>query len=526
MNRNRYLLLFFLGLFIGILTAAYQDAPGYMDADYYFIGGLRLTRGEGFSELVLWNYLDNPTELPHPSHGYWMPLASIISWFGLKISLFQNIFKDGQTFFILILAFIPPVTASLSYSFNKYTRTAMFAGLLACLPAFYLPFLTTTDTFGLYMLLGALFFLLINNTGDHQIVLRRSFLMGLVAGLMHLARQDGLLWLGIAGLVVIYPLNRKADNQRRFAALSRIIFGYLLVMGPWFLRNWIVFGSWMAPGGSQTLWLTEYNELFSFPASTLTPEHWLQSGVGNIIQARVWAFGQNLQTFIAVQGSIFLFPLILLGAWHLRKDNRIRFASLVWMITFIVMTLFFPFSGVRGGFFHSGAALQPLFWALVPVGLNTAIKWANQKRGWNILSANFFFQVSFIVFAFGLTSFIFSQRLLGSGESQRPWGSSEAHYSQLEKLILEKGALLDEVVMVNNPPGFFTVSDRSAIVIPNGTPETLLAAAEKYSARFVLLEADHPVGLDELYESQTDQPGLVYLGVIGETHIYKFENSH
>ena len=48
------------------------------------------------------------------------------------------------------------------------------------------------------MLLGGLFFLVFL-----KVQRGRYLLLGLLAGLMHLARADGLLWLGIAGLAAL-----------------------------------------------------------------------------------------------------------------------------------------------------------------------------------------------------------------------------------------------------------------------------------------------------------------------------------
>jgi hypothetical protein len=62
------LLLAGLGLIAALFVAAFQSAPGYMDADYYYAGGRTLATGHGFTEMVLWNYLDNPAGLPHPSN--------------------------------------------------------------------------------------------------------------------------------------------------------------------------------------------------------------------------------------------------------------------------------------------------------------------------------------------------------------------------------------------------------------------------------------------------------------------------
>jgi hypothetical protein len=77
MNWRQYLILFVIGLILPFAISRFQHLPGYMDADYYFAGGLELAKGNGFTQPYLWNYLDDPQGLPHPSHTYWMPLASI-----------------------------------------------------------------------------------------------------------------------------------------------------------------------------------------------------------------------------------------------------------------------------------------------------------------------------------------------------------------------------------------------------------------------------------------------------------------
>ncbi|MDO9130603.1 MAG: hypothetical protein Q7U34_12130, partial [Anaerolineales bacterium] len=70
MNWRHYLLLALFGLIVSGSIAAFQSVPGYMDADYYYAGGLQLAAGRGFTEPYLWNYLDDPASLPHPSHAY------------------------------------------------------------------------------------------------------------------------------------------------------------------------------------------------------------------------------------------------------------------------------------------------------------------------------------------------------------------------------------------------------------------------------------------------------------------------
>src|SRR5512135_2903505 len=71
-------LVFGLALCLRAFAALPQTQPNYMDAAYYLVGGQRLAQGYGFNDPYVWNYLDQPTALPHPSHLYWMPLPSLL----------------------------------------------------------------------------------------------------------------------------------------------------------------------------------------------------------------------------------------------------------------------------------------------------------------------------------------------------------------------------------------------------------------------------------------------------------------
>src|SRR5689334_20382277 len=198
MTRRDYLVLFLLGLAVASAIAFFQPVPGSMDEDYYFAGGLRLAQGHGFTEIYLWNFLDNPQSLPHPSHGYWFPLASILAAAGMLLTGQQTFFA-GRLGFILVAALIPVVTAALAHSLSSRRDVALISGLLAVFPTYQSVFLPTTENFGLFMLLGGLFFILFNRADKKSI-----FALGLVAGLMNLARSDGLLWLavGLFGLFI------------------------------------------------------------------------------------------------------------------------------------------------------------------------------------------------------------------------------------------------------------------------------------------------------------------------------------
>jgi hypothetical protein len=515
MTWRQYLLLALLGLVAVVIIASFQPSPGYMDADYYYAGGLQLANGHGFTEPYLWNYLDNPVGLPHPSHSYWMPLASIIaaggaslirsaSWFGARIG------------FLLVAALIPPVTAALAWSFTSRRDLAFTSGLLAVFSAFYLPFLPGTDTFGLYMLFGGLFFLVLNRKSS----ILNPLLLGLLAGLMHLARADGILWLLLAfGSVLVFRRPKQPPLSILYSLLL-VLAGYLLVMTPWFVRNHIVFGTLLAPGGSRMLWMTTYDQLFGYPASQITFSAWWQSGLQAIFRVRLWSLGLNLSNMLSVQGEVFLLPLIGFGLWNLRRDKRVLMAVLAWLLTLVAMTIAFPFAGARGGFFHSGAALQTVWWALAPLGLDRIIAWGSRKRGWNATQAGKVFQPALVALSVLLTLVVVYSRVLGGGTGVA-WGQENDAYSRAANVLVSNGMKPDAVVMVANPPGFYLASGNQSIAVPNGDLAALLDVAKRYAAKYLVLEAGStPVSLIPVYDEPSVQPGLKFLSDMGGLHIY------
>lgn len=198
MNWRYYALLFLVGLAVPFAVSRFQSLPGYMDADYYFAGGVELARGNGFTEPYLWNYLDDPQGLPHPSHTYWMPLASIVSALGMWIAA-TTTYAAGRLPFILLSACVPLLTAALAFDLSRDRRLALVSGLLSVFSIYYAPFMPVPDNYALFMLLGGTFLLLAPRQQKWI-----PLALGLLSGLMTLARSDGLLWLGLAGLTVLW----------------------------------------------------------------------------------------------------------------------------------------------------------------------------------------------------------------------------------------------------------------------------------------------------------------------------------
>jgi hypothetical protein len=522
MNWRCYAVLFVIGLVVPLAVSHFQSLPGYMDADYYFAGGIQIADGRGFTEPYLWNYLDDPAGLPHPSHTYWMPLASIVSALGMWIRG-QASYAAGRLPFILLSACVPLMTAALAFQVSRQARLAMVSGLLSIFSLYYAPFMPVPDNYALYMLLGGSFLLLAPHHGTWVPVA-----LGALAGLMTLARSDGLLWLGLAGLTVMWNSPKDSDGLRIgfggwfwyiIPTGLLVLLGYLLTMGWWHLRNLDLFSSLFTPGGGRLLWLQNYNQTFIYPPEDLTRESFLQAGWGLALQNRLRAFGSNFSNAFAAQGGIFLFPFILIGLWQLRRDLRTKIAVTGWLILFAIMTVIFPFAGSRGSFFHAGAAFQPYWWVAAPVGLDAVIGWARGRGQFTDRNAPVFLQGILVLLAIIMTAYLVNFRVIANG-----WAKDDFIYPTVEKSFLENGIAPGDVVIVRNPPGYFIAAERLAIALPFGDELTILEVARKFGARYLVLEKGGTFEtIQDLYDEPQSNPSFVYLGEVNEAKLYRIE---
>jgi hypothetical protein len=487
-EQKRLLALYAIGLLVYGTAAIRVQSPGYMDADYYYATALQLIDGEGLTEPFLWNYLDDPAGLPHISHLYWMPLPSLIAAAGMFIG--DSAFRAAQLPFIFLAAALPPLSAFFSYRLSQDAKLAWMAGLFAAFPGFFLPFLVTIDSFAVFAIAGSIsLWLLARSVKEPS--LSGWFVSGLLIGIGALARADGLLLLVVGLLAVVW------SKQRRISSSLILAVGVLVIMAPWWARNLSATGTLLNPGSQRLLWMLNYDDLFAFPASDLTFERWWEAGIPAAAQARFQALSTNIQRLVAEGGMIFLGPFMAVGAIRKWRHPFVKLGTVYLAALLAVMTLIFPFVGPRGALFHSMTAVMPLLWALAPIGIRMGIIWLGARRNWDRREAWRVLGTSAVVLAALLTIFLYANRFYAEGEA---WNASAQTYLDAAASIPDS---TESVVAVNNPPGFFAHSHKQAVVIPSGTDQTLRKVVDSFDVGWVVLEANHPQGLDALYAEPT-----------------------
>jgi hypothetical protein len=541
MKRRFYIGLFAAGLVVNLAVAAFQRSAGYMDADYYYAGGIQLSQGHGFNELAIWNYLNDPSALPSPSHGYWYPLASMIAAGGMILAGSTS-YAAARGGFIVIAALIPPLAAALAIRLTGQQDLALTAGVLSILPTYFTAFMPVTDNYGLYIVLGAAFFLLADRGARLGRSLVPVFGAGLSAGLMSLARSDGVLWVlaGIAFIVLrtLFPPETRDKSagsirdlpveigaQRRAAiALSQIgtlLLGFLLIALPWYLRNYRTWGAFLAPGSSRALMLRNYADTFAFPASRLTLTYLLGAGWHNLLSVRIQALLANLDATGNLQISLFLLPFALVGLWGLRRDTIIQIGSFVWLILLVVMSLLFPFAGPRGSFTHADAALYTVWWGAAVAGVGATLAWT-ERKGWRFIAE----RRRLVLLALILVNTLFSVFLVQSRVIALDWDRFSRVYTLVEAKIRTDGAPPNLPVMVVDPPAYFTTNRRPSIVVPDEDTSKVRRAAEKFGAGYLVLESGYlrTPSLKRLYDSPSSDPTFRFVGQVEDAKIYRINH--
>lgn len=524
-NPQPYITLFLIALVFRIATALPLEQAGYMDASYTIHIAENLAHGRGFVEDVLWNYLDQPAGLPHPSNLYWMPLPAILV--APFFALFGVSYRVAQVPFIILSAFLPLFAFYLSRKIFAREDYAWAAGLFTTFSGFYTIYWVSPDNFTVYALTASLclFFtsrgLAINaeeiGRGRAQTNADKFFFVaGIFAALSHLSRADGLLLLASVPLSVLFYALCSSRNASRLAFRTLLftgyfLLGYLIIMSPWFARNYIAVGALVANAGTKTLWLTHYDELFRL-ADDLTPARYLAWGASAIIGSKVNAAIQNFFILLFASLQLFLAPFALIGLWQSRRRAEFLPAMLYVILLSGILTIAFTFPSWRGTLLHSSVALVPFFAVAAPPGIDAAVEWlARRRRAWNVRQATGVFRVGFIALAIFFSVYLYSQGVWGSlfgNPTNIPlWNQRDAHYPAIARW-LDQNAHADDMVMVVDPPSFYNISHRRAVAIPTDDVDAVFVAAQRYRARYVIVEYDHPRPLEDLYKERAPVSGL------------------
>ncbi len=521
MKKSTYMILFMAGMVVGAILILLRPYTGYMDADYYYAGAKTLYNGGGFQDYYLWNYLGNPDSLPIPSHTYWMPMASLLAWLGMVVCRSSELWA-ARLPFVLLFALTPLLVVQLSWNIYQSRKWAVISGVFVLAGGYFLKFVTEPDGFCILFLLGvAMIYLLRWQPGRRFSI--RAVLLGVAAGLIHLTRADGIIWVLLFILFVFYaPGQNTPKPNEKWIHSVYVLVGYLVITAVWYGRNLSTFGKLLPEGGVKAIFLTQYDQLFSYPPQALDITNWISNGGLGFLQPRIQAMGINLLSVLAVFGMIVLFPSILAGIVGVIQKPVTRFLVFAFGCIFLVFTFGVPLVGMRGGLLHSGAVFMPAIWLIIPPGSHILVQKIRSLPRYTEFSENFFHYsllgIAILVSIFVVCSDLYQEPSLSQANTWQ-------QYQQADAWLDEKVGTEERTVMVNNPPAYYAATGDQAIVIPysqEGDDRVILAAAEKFDASYLLLDQNYRQIFPQLFvPAKNSGVGFTFLGVFQGLMVYR-----
>ena len=102
------------------------------------------------------------------------------------------------------------------------------------------------------------------------------------------------------------------------------------------------------------------------------------------------------------------------------------------------------------------------------------------------------------------------------------WGEVKINYLEVEQFLVQYGIESDDIVMVRDAPAYYLETNRSAVSIPYGGIDAILAVSEQFDAYYLILEPEAAIeSLKTLIENPNQNSQFIFLGTIDESNIFK-----
>jgi dolichyl-phosphate-mannose-protein mannosyltransferase len=482
-----------------VLFAVFPD-PAYPDSSYYVEVARSIAAGHGLNVDFIWifaevgNRIPNPAVLPVPSNAHWLPLASFLQ--APFISILGPTALASALPGMLIGAFAAPLTWFIARDAGARPLVAGAAAALVAVPGTATAFMAQPETFGLSMVLVpfTLWCCARGLRGDG-----RAFVFaGLGAGLMALARNDGVLLAGTVGLIWVGDRLRAwrarhgrhswshVDDRAGIPVLAAVLaLGlFLLVVAPWWLRQLAVFGS-ISPTSSSgaALWIRNIDEWNSITAQP-SLDTFLAQGPAAILASRLAGLASALEIFATLVCGVVLVPFLLIGALARRHVAAFHPWFAYALVVFAGATLLYPVHVPGGTFIHTAIGLLPGAAILSVDGLLVVVSWlAGRRRHWDEGAAA-------RVLAWGVVGIVIATGVAFAGSAVTHWEARRDQRLEVAAALDQLNAPRTDRILSIDAGGMRYWTGHPGVVTTNDPLDTIASIAQAYDIRWLILERD------------------------------------
>ncbi len=467
--------------------------PAYPDSFYYVDVARALASGHGLNVDFVWIFaevggkLPADAVLPIPSNAHWLPLASFIQ--APFILLMGATAIASALPMVLIGSLAAPLTWLIARDMGASRTVQLGAAVLAAIPAAGTVFMPQPENFAIFQPLVAatLWFAARGLRGD-----TKSYAAaGLLVGLASIARNDAFLLGAAVGLIFVIDRVRawrRGDRPHISVLAAAACIGlYLLIVVPWWYRQYTVFGSISPTASTGTaLWLTEYRQWNSITAD-VSLANFLGQGPAGIIGSRIGGLVSAAANFAVVICSIVLVPFVVWAGWIRRRSDDLLPWFLYVLIMFLGATLLFPLHVPGGAFIHSAVGMGPYAYILALEGVAALVAWIAKRRpSWDASTAT-------PVFSWAIVALVILTAALYAPVVQAGWRAAAAPRIELAAQLDEMGVPSTDRLMSIDAGGFKYFTGRGGVVSPDDPIDTIREVADAYDIRWLVLERNGTV---------------------------------
>jgi hypothetical protein len=215
--------------------------------------------------------------------------------------------------------------------------------------------------------------------------LRVRFGLGLTLGLLYLSRSEAI-WFGLAYLVLLFHARRGSSRQglgrpSLAGSLWPVVFGGLLVVVPWLIRNAAAFGSPFAGQALENALITRNEQIFAFVDRPSVAD-FLGQGIVAIVGNQGVGLLHQLVNVLLIPA----FPIGLIGTLALiamRRPTALRALLVSGLLIFLATALLFPVATLWGTFLHASGPLLAALCVMAAFGMDALIARARAARAWS-----------------------------------------------------------------------------------------------------------------------------------------------
>ncbi len=335
---------------IRLALAAHIAFPPLDDPAFYLQTARSLAAGRGLVSDVLWSYQFTFPSVTHPSHEYWMPMATLLMapW----IKAFGDSLLVAQVPGTLCAALLVPLTYVLGRTVHPGDRRiALGAALLLVAGALPVYQAASTDSAAPFALLGA-GALLVGGLAAERRSVGLSLAAGLLGGLAYLTRSDGML---IPSLTAVFFVANLRLTRQGLLMLAALAAGCAVPMGAWWIRNLHAFGVLQPVSPMTAAALQDYVQMFNWNDPP-TLRALLERGPGFIAGLRWQALVHNLGVWALIS-----FPFGAFGWLGLAAAKRpvMQMGIAYGVLLALASAIVFSVPSLAGLFYHSAGATLP-----------------------------------------------------------------------------------------------------------------------------------------------------------------------